>query len=371
MGITMRSPGIYCQKAGAIAMLESYIPQFGTSALCVCTQGTHKRFGEKIAKQNENAQYEVRFCTIGGETTNAEINAVVEDYKENFCDVIIGVGGGKALDTARAAADIVSAPLIIVPTVASNDAPCSALAVIHDEQGAVIELRTTKRNPDVVLVDTEIIISAPERLFVAGLGDALATWFEVKACKRSGAMTLAGSTTSDIAYTLAQLCYKTLIECGRSALYAVQSGFVSDDFDRTVQAAVYLSGTGFESGGVSGAHAINDGFSACPEASHLYHGEIVGFGTLAMLMLENTDKETISEVTDFMADVGLPMTFSQLGITPTDELLKRVADVACTQSVMSNMPFAVTPADVIRAMLKADIIGNAKLKEMNDNNEDQ
>ncbi len=365
----MRSPGIYCQKAGAMELLERYIPQFGASALIVCTEGTFQRFGEKLKTQAENAQYGIKFSLIKGETTNKEIAGVVDDYAEG--DVIVGIGGGKAIDTARAAADYVSAPLIIMPTVASNDAPCSALAVIHDENGAVIELRTTKRNPDVVLVDTEVIIAAPERLFIAGLGDALATWFEVKACRESGAVTLAGAPSSDIAYTLARLCYQTLISCGRSALYAVKTGFVSDDFDKTVQASVYLSGTGFESGGVSGAHAINDGFSACPEAAHLYHGEIVGFGTLAMLMLDKTDKETLDEVTDFMADVGLPMSFSQLGIKPTDDFLKRVADTACTQSVMSNMPFEVTPADVIRAMLKADLIGTSKLREMENADENK
>jgi len=62
-----------------------------------------------------------------------------------------------------------------------------------------------------------------------------------------------------------------------------------------------------------------------------------------------------------MCGVGLPVTFGQLGIEPTDDLLMRVAVTACTKSVMPNMPFEVTPADVIRAMLKADLIGKSKL----------
>jgi len=272
----------------------------------------------------------------------------------------VGFGGGKAIDNARAAADILNCPLIIIPTVASNDAPCSALSVIHDENGAVIELRTTKRNPDVVLVDTDIIISAPERLFVAGIGDALATYFEATACSKSGAITLAGAGSSDIALVLSKLCFDTLIQYGVAALHAVRTGIANDAFDKVIQASIYLSGVGFESGGVAAAHAINDGFSSCPEAAHLYHGEIVGFGTLCMLMLEGADNDTVSTVLNFMRDVGLPVSFDQLGIEISDEFLLRVADVACNKSVMSNMPFEVTPADVVRAILKADLIGKSK-----------
>ena len=148
---------------------------------------------------------------------------------------------------------------------------------------------------------------------------------------------------------------------GTAAIHAVRTGMANDAFDKVIQATIYLSGVGFESGGVAAAHAINDGFSACQEASHLYHGEIVGFGTLSMLMLQSSDMETINQVLDFMCEVGLPVTFDQLGIVPSDELLLKVADTACTKSVMSNMPFEVTPADVIRAMLKADLMGKSKL----------
>ena len=362
MNIVFRSPGKYIQKAGAINGLPQYIKVFGGSALLTCTSGSKNRHGEKIAAICEHSDCEIETVTIGGETTLKEIDNVIDAYNNGSFDVIIGIGGGKALDTAKAASDVLCCPLIIVPTAASNDAPCSALSVIHDENGAVTELRTTKRNPDVVLVDTNILIDAPERLFVAGMGDALATWFEANACRKSGAVTLAGEQSSDIALTLSKLCYDTLINRGHSALNAVRAGLVNDDFDSVVQASIYLSGVGFESGGVAAAHAINDGFSACAEAAHLYHGEIVAFGVLSMLMLEAADSDTVDTVLNFMLDVGLPVSFKQLRIEPTDELLLRVSNTACTESVMSNMPFKVSPADVVRAMLKADLVGTSRLK---------
>ena len=68
------------------------------------------------------------------------------------------------------------------PTVASSDAPCSALSVIYTEDGSFEQYRIYRKNPDLVLVDTQVIAQSPPRLLVAGMGDALATWFEAKTC---------------------------------------------------------------------------------------------------------------------------------------------------------------------------------------------
>ena len=363
MTIAFRAPGKYLQSSGALDHLGQEVLRFGEKAVLAGTEGSLKRYGGRILDQCHPGELEIRPVTVGRETTQTEIDGLTAAFQEARSEVMIGLGGGKALDTARAAADAIGCPLILVPTVASNDAPCSALSVIHDEDGSVVELRRTTRNPDLVLVDTAVLMDAPARLLIAGMGDALATWFEVNACRQSGAETLAGAPASEIAVSLAHLCYECLKKYAVGALHAYEAGIVNDDFERLIQATIFLSGVGFESGGVAGAHAINDGFSACPEASHLYHGEIVGFGTLAMLMLQEEPEEVITEVTTFMRNVGLPMTFEQLNIIPDESLLLRVANVACTQSVMKNMPFPVTEHDVIRALLKADIVGRNVLTE--------
>ena len=365
MTISFRAPGEYQQCSGALDRLGQAVLKFGGKAVLAGTEGSLKRYGGRILDQCRPGELEIRPVTVGRETTQAEIDRLAASFREAGAEVMIGLGGGKALDTARAASDAVNCPLVLVPTVASNDAPCSALSVIHDGEGAVIELRRTRRNPDLVLVDTAVLMDAPARLLIAGMGDALATWFEVSACRQSGAETLAGAPPSDIAVCLAHLCYESLRKYAVGALHAYEAGIVNDDFERLVEATIFLSGVGFESGGVAAAHAVNDGFSACQEASHLYHGEIVGFGTLAMLMLQGESDTVVQEVVSFMKTVGLPMTFEQLNIIPEESLLLRVAKVACTQSVMKNMPFPVTEHDVVRALLKADIVGQKALTEEN------
>lgn len=93
--------------------------------------------------------------------------------------------------------------VIVVPTIASNDAPCSGLSVVYNDQGVVCKVIYGKRNPDVVIVDTAIIASSPVRLFVSGMGDALSTYFEARACKASGARNYCRGTAPNTAIAMA------------------------------------------------------------------------------------------------------------------------------------------------------------------------
>ena len=155
---------------------------------------------------------------------------------------------------------------------ASNDAPCSGVAVLYNEQGVVVKAVLMRRNPDLVVVDTEIIAKAPVRLFAAGLGDALATWFEARACHKSGARTMARGNVSNTALMMSRLCYDLLMEHGVEALEAVRQHTVTKALEDVVEASIYLSGLGFENGGLAAAHAINDGLAQEPQTHGMYHG---------------------------------------------------------------------------------------------------
>src|SRR5262249_34942931 len=119
---------------------------------------------------------------FGGECSLAEIERVTSAARQHRAQVILGAGGGKGLDTARAAAADLDVPGGACPTVASSDAPCSALSVLYTEEGVFHQYRFYRKNPELVLVDTQVIAQGPPRLLVAGMGDALATWFEARTC---------------------------------------------------------------------------------------------------------------------------------------------------------------------------------------------
>lgn len=271
-------------------------------------------------------------------------------------DAVVGIGGGKALDTAKAASHFAGLPLVLVPTVASTDAPCSALSVLYTDEGILDRYLPLRRSPDVVIADVDIIAKAPPRLLAAGMGDALSTYYEARACRRSGAVTQAGGSSSIAAFALAKACRDTLLAFGEEALRDCRAGHGSEAVGRIIEANIYLSGIGFESGGLAAAHAIHNGFTLLEEYRPMLHGEKVAFATLAQLMLEQAPEEEIGEVAAFCRMAGLPVTLSQLGLAAAqEERLMIAAEASCAEdNPMGNMPFAVSPRQVLAAVLAAD-----------------
>lgn len=357
------SPSKYVQGAGELDRLGEYTKVYGQKALVIISAGGKKRFGDRVEASLAAAGVECAFDEFCGECSQAEIDRLVEVLKGTGSDVVLGVGGGKIFDTAKAVAAAVDVPVVVVPTIAATDAPCSALSVIYTDEGQFKEYQFFKQNPNLVLMDTEVIAKSPVRLTVSGMGDALATYFEARACKRSDAGTCAGGKVTSAAMALARLCYETLMSDGVKAKFALEAGACTESVEKVIEANTLLSGLGFESAGLAGAHAIHNGMTAMPETHAFYHGEKVAFGTLTQLVLENADE--LYEVLDFCVEVGLPVTFAQLGVADASyERVLEVARLACADNdTLHNMPFEVTPEKVANAMLAADAYGRAALAE--------
>ena len=127
------SPARYVQGIGEMDNIGSYAENYGRKALCLISNGGYRRQGAQIEASFAKSGAEVVFDTFNGECSMNEINRLVDVVKEKGCDVVIGVGGGKIFDTAKAVAHFVSTPVIVCPTIASTDAPCSALSVIYTD----------------------------------------------------------------------------------------------------------------------------------------------------------------------------------------------------------------------------------------------
>lgn len=353
------SPGKYVQGAGELKKLGEYAGVYGKKALVLISAGGKKRSGDMVAESFSKAGVAMEFAIHGGECSKTEIARLQAVMQESGCDMVVGIGGGKIFDTAKAVAYYEKAPVIICPTIASTDAPCSALSVIYTDEGVFEEYLFLPANPNLVLMDTDIICKSPVRLTVAGMGDALATYFEARACVTKGAGTCAGGLATEAAYALAKLCFDTLMNEGVKAKIALDAHCCTPAVEKVIEANTLLSGIGFESCGLAGAHAIHNGLTVLPECHHMYHGEKVAFGTLAQLALENIPAEELEEIIGFCIEVGLPVTLKGLGITEvTDEKIMAVAEAACAENdTLHNMPFAVTPETVAAAIKAADAYG--------------
>ena len=303
------SPSKYLQGAGEMKNIGTYAAKCGKKALVLISQGGYRRIGTMIEESFAGSDCNVVFDYFNGECCESEINRLVAIVKEKGCDLVIGVGGGKIFDTAKAVAYYAEKPVFICPTIASTDAPCSALSVVYTEEGVFEKYLFLPANPNLVLMDTDIIVKSPVRLTVAGMGDALATYFEARACQRSGATSCAGGKTTEAAMALAKLCFDTLMEEGVKAKIALEAGVCTPAVEKVIEANTLLSGIGFESAGLAGAHAIHNGFTVLEECHHMYHGEKVAFGTLTQLVLENVPLDELEDIILWCIEVGLPVTF--------------------------------------------------------------
>ena len=353
------SPGKYVQGAGELKKIGTYAAAYGKKALVLISAGGKKRSGEMVCASFAEAGIAMEFAIHSGECSKNEIKRLQGIMTELGCDMVVGIGGGKIFDTAKAVAYYEKTPVLICPTIASTDAPCSALSVIYTDDGVFEEYLFLPANPNLVLMDTDIITASPTRLTVAGMGDALATYFEARACVTKGAGTCAGGLATEAAYALAKLCFDTLMEEGVKAKIALDAHCCTKAVEKVIEANTLLSGIGFESCGLAGAHAIHNGLTVLPECHHMYHGEKVAFGTIAQLVLENIPADELEEIIGFCIEVGLPVTLKGLGLTEvTDEKIMAVAEAACAENdTLHNMPFEVTAKSVAAAIKAADAYG--------------
>jgi glycerol dehydrogenase len=308
-------PMQYRQGPGIVDELPAIISRYGIHAqtFLITTAGGLSRLGEDMLRDWRSQGMQIQVALFNGECSDTEIERLKGDSERCRSTVIVGIGGGKLLDAAKSVANRRGLPVVIVPTIASSDAPCSALSVIYDEQGRVARFENHPHNPDVVLVDTNLIIRAPIRYLAAGMGDALATAPEALACLQGGGKTILGAYPTRLGTAAAELCGRILEEDGIQAFKDAKNGEITDAFERVVEANTLLSGIGFESGGLAAAHSLHDGLTELPECHHLLHGEKVGFCTAVQAVLFGQPDEA-QRYLQFCRQIGLPVTLTDVGL---------------------------------------------------------
>ena len=355
----LASPSRYVQGKDVLADVAKHSKPLGKSAFVLISKNGMKRNGSDIKQSFESESIRHVFAEFGGECSRQEIDKLRKQYASEKCDFVMGVGGGKIIDTAKAVAFYESAPVVICPTIASTDAPTSALTVLYTPEGSFEEYLFLPKNPDVVLVDTGIVAKSPVRLTVAGMGDALATYFEAKSSIAKDSDNFVGGKATVAAFAIAKLSYEILLSHGKAAVEALKAGAITQAVEKIIETNTLLSGIGFESCGVAAAHSIHNGLTALEETHDYYHGEKVAFGVVTQLVLEDYPICETKKVFEFCISVGLPVTLQEIGIeNPTKEKLLKAAALACAKGeTIANTPIAVTPEDVADAMLAADALG--------------
>lgn len=353
-------PGKYIQGDGALYELPEFVKLMGRKGLILASPSVKEKILPAYGNQIISEQIIVEL--FGGECCENELERLALIIHSKKIDVIIGMGGGKTIDAAKIAADRARIPVIIIPTIASTDAPCSGCAVTYSPDGIYEQVYYQKSNPAVILVDTKIIANAPTRFLVAGMGDALSTWFEARSCDKTQSMNECGGLSTLAGLNIAKLCYDTLLKYGVNAKLANQEAVLTPALNYIIEANILLSGIGFESGGLATAHSIHNALTLLEETHSYYHGEKVAFGVLTGLHLNSALPEEIESVYNFCESIGLPTTLADIGMIEMNKSnLMHVATNACSpDNFIHHEAGEITPEKVFNAMIMADKYGEMR-----------
>jgi glycerol dehydrogenase len=269
-------------------------------------------------------------------------------------DLIIGVGGGKALDTAKLLADQCHLPVVTIPTSAATCAAWTALSNIYSNEGAFLYDVSLNRCPDLLILDYSLIETAPQRTLVAGIGDALAKWYE--ASVSSGHL---DQTLMIAAVQQARVLRDILFQKSADALKTPGSEVWREVVDASVLLAGVIGGLGGAQCRTVAAHAVHNGLTHLPGSHSALHGEKVAYGILVQLRLEEMVQgnqlaaSARQQLLKFYREIGLPQTLDDLGLgNITLAQLRQGADIACQpQSDIHRLPFDVTPEQLMAAMV--------------------
>lgn len=213
----MRAPAKYIQGKDALLSTYGETKNLGTSFLFICSRSGEKTCRAHLEQSFAGKEAAIRFEIFGGHSSEGEIQRMRDIVRAHGIDCVAGVGGGSAIDTAKATAYYEGLPVLVIPTVSATDAPCTGLSVIYKDDGSFSKYLFYPKNPDVVLVDSTVIANAPVKFLVAGMGDALGTYFEARMCARAKAPSLENGGITRSALALCRLCYETLLENGARA----------------------------------------------------------------------------------------------------------------------------------------------------------
>ncbi len=351
----------YIQGAGAIHEIGLHAVRLGNSAFAIGGKTALSLCGEALEKSLAEQGVACRQELFRGVSSRNEIHRLVDIATSAGADIIVALGGGASIDAGKAVSHKMNLPVIVVPTTASTDGPCSALSVIYSDEGIFEEYLHLRRNPDCVLMDTRIVANSPVKFLVAGMGDAVAGFWESGTCTRSGKANsfCGGDSPTLTAQAMSKLCYQTLLESGFHAKLAVEKKMVTPAVEAIVEANTLISGLSSENGGHAGAHSIHNGFTTLTATQGKLHGEKVAFGVLAQIVMEGRPHKDFEEVQSFCACVGLPICLEDLNLPdPSGAEIRQVAEatVVAGETIHATW-FNVTADHVEAAIWIADALG--------------
>lgn len=309
------SPMTYRQGENVLWNHLEDILSFGKRGLIVTDRFVFQMVGEQLLRKLAKLGGDISAWLVEGE--RPAINA----------DFILALGGGRAIDLGKALAFELNLRCVVVPTAASTDAPTSRISVNYQD-GYFKKYAYYSQSPDLVLVDTAILINSPVHFLTAGIADGLSTSIEARTVRENTGINTLGAMPTLAAAAIAEKCREVLLKHAEAAVEDNRKQKITPAFEAVVEANTLLSGIGFESGGLSIAHALHNAMvSLWGGEIKGSHGQIIALTTLQHLRIEGREEELVQYQALF-EKLDLPTTYEALSIFPSAEELKKVTELA-------------------------------------------
>ncbi|MEC4982998.1 MAG: iron-containing alcohol dehydrogenase family protein [Oscillatoria sp. PMC 1068.18] len=354
------APNQVFRGAGIIAQATNKIADLGDRPLLVIGSRTLNLLEPQLQPIFDKEQLTVFSATYNPDCSEVSLAELKKQVTQHQADLIIGVGGGKALDIAKLLGYQSQLPVVTIPTSAATCAAWTALSNIYSEEGAFEYDVPLDRCPDLLILDYNLIETAPKRTLVAGIGDAIAKWYEASVSSGSS-----NSTLIIAAVQQARVLRDLLFQKAAAALESPGSEAWREVVDATVLLAGVIGGLGGAACRTVAAHAVHNGLTHIPAAHDALHGEKVAYGILVQLRLEEIIQNnqlaasTRQQLLKFYAEIGLPTSLEALGLEKvTLAELRQAAKIACQpDSDLHRLPFSVSPEQLMAAMVSTTLTG--------------
>lgn len=350
------SPSRYIQGSNICNDLYNYCSYIGNKPLVLLTPSC-KKWSNNISESYAHNGAE---CKIELHRSSGSIDEINYFAKMQGFDYIIGIGGGKIIDLSKAIANEKNIPCVVVPSIISSDAPATSRSVIYNADGSSYAKKYNKA-PDLIIVDLNLICSAPVRYFVSGIGDAIATKFEADAnvSFRRKNLIKGGYISTETGKVISDHCFNVLIKESDDAISSLRKGTKNKSLERVVEAVILMSGLGSENCGCGIAHSISEGI-ALISGNKALHGEQVAFGLICQILAEKRTDKILDEVITLYRKIGLPIKLNDLGIDDNNESLNTIANMAFSRACWYEaLEIPIKDINqVVEIIRQADMIGN-------------
>jgi glycerol dehydrogenase len=349
------APKQYVQNGDAFLETGMRVKGYGKYPMVLADERVLSIIRQPIEASLLQEQLSPRFVQFGEESSYREIDRLIRLAKQKEVDFILGAGGGKALDVSRIVAGRLGLPLVTLATSASTCSAASTVALIY-ENGMRRETFSGK-GPELVLVDTGVISRAPFRLLAAGMADSVAKWYEGKPVYDN---LVCPDAATQAAMNLSTQIKETIFAFAMEAKQDVESQRSSEALERIVEANILLTALVSSLGGqrlrAAVAHGLLYGLGLNAYGPHRLHGEIVAFGVLVQLSLENKEDE-FDFLLPFFSNLGLPLSLADFGTDVEAAPVVEGVTRACEKdNFVKNMPFPVTPKELLASIRRTDAV---------------